>query len=52
MLAAGTVPFLSFVVEHWVTKNDREYQARKAVLGGVLRAPGVEASTRCSYHSR
>ncbi len=31
VMLAGTVPFLSFVVEHWVTKNDLEYQAHKAV---------------------
>jgi integral membrane protein len=32
VLGAGTVPFLSFVVERWVTRHDREQQAGKAVL--------------------
>jgi ABC-type uncharacterized transport system YnjBCD permease subunit len=31
VLGAGTVPLLSFIVERWVTRNDLEYQARKAV---------------------
>jgi integral membrane protein len=32
VLAAGTVPFLSFVVERWVTRNDRDQQAQRTVL--------------------
>ncbi|MDX6205390.1 MAG: hypothetical protein QOF39_1447 [Frankiales bacterium] len=32
VLGAGTVPLLSFVVERWVTRHDREQQAAKAVL--------------------
>jgi integral membrane protein len=39
VLGAGTVPFLSFVVERWVTRNDLEYQARKAAAEPVLRSP-------------
>jgi integral membrane protein len=30
VLGAGTVPLLSFIVERWVTRHDREWQARKA----------------------
>jgi integral membrane protein len=33
VLGAGTVPLLSFVVERWVTRNDREYQAGKVAMG-------------------
>jgi integral membrane protein len=31
VLGAGTVPLLSFVVERWVTRNDREHEGRKAL---------------------
>jgi integral membrane protein len=31
---AGTVPFLSFVAEHWVTKNVRREMAQVATVGG------------------
>ena len=31
VLGAGTVPLLSFVVERWVTRNDHEQQAARAV---------------------
>ena len=30
VLGAGTVPFLSFIVERWVTRHDRDWQQRKA----------------------
>ncbi len=35
VLLAGTVPFLSFVVERWVTRNDRVDEGQKAVLTEV-----------------
>jgi len=31
---AGTVPFLSFVAEHWVTKNVRREMAQPSGVGG------------------
>ena len=30
VLGAGTVPLLSFIVERWVTRHDREWQQDKA----------------------
>ena len=34
VLGAGTVPLLSFVVERWVTRNDHEQRAGRAVPNG------------------